>query len=47
MSLQEKLEALKDQTLAKIEEVTDLAVLNQIRVETLGKKVRLQKYYAG
>ena len=38
MSLQEKLEALKDQTLAKIEEVTDLAVLNQIRVETLGKK---------
>ena len=38
MSLQAKLEALKDETLAKIEAVTDLAALNQIRVETLGKK---------
>ncbi|MEQ3451879.1 phenylalanine--tRNA ligase subunit alpha [Enterococcus cecorum] len=38
MSLQEKLEALKQETLAKIEETKELAVLNQIRVETLGKK---------
>ena len=38
MSLQEKLEALKHETLAKIEAATDLVVLNQIRVETLGKK---------
>ena len=38
MSLQEKLEALKQETLAKIEETKELAILNQIRVETLGKK---------
>ncbi|CAI3310592.1 phenylalanine--tRNA ligase subunit alpha [Enterococcus cecorum] len=38
MSLQEKLEALKQETLAKIEETKELASLNQIRVETLGKK---------
>ena len=38
MSLQEKLEALKHETLAKIEETKELAALNQIRVETLGKK---------
>lgn len=38
MSLQEKLEALKQETLAKIEEAKELAILNQIRVETLGKK---------
>lgn len=38
MSLQEKLEALKHETLAKIEETKELAGLNQIRVETLGKK---------
>lgn len=38
MSLQKKLEALKQETLAKIEETKELAGLNQIRVETLGKK---------
>ena len=38
MSLQEKLEALKQETLAKIEETKELASLNQIRVETLGKR---------
>ena len=38
MSLQEKLEALKQETLAKIEETKELAGLNQIRVETLGRK---------
>lgn len=38
MSLQEKLEALKQETLAKIEETKELAGLNQIREETLGKK---------
>ena len=38
MSLQEKLETLKHETLAKIEETKELASLNQIRVETLGKK---------
>lgn len=38
MSLQEKLETLKQETLAKIEETKELASLNQIRVETLGKK---------
>ena len=38
MSLQEKLEALKTETAAKIAAASDLNVLNQIRVETLGKK---------
>jgi len=38
MSLQEKLEKLKEETLTKIESVKDLVDLNQIRVETLGKK---------
>lgn len=38
MSLQEKLEALKTATIEKIEAVEDLNHLNQIRVETLGKK---------
>ncbi len=38
MSLKDKLEALKTETDEKIQAATDLAVLNQIRVETLGKK---------
>lgn len=38
MSLQEQLEALKHETLNKINETIDLNLLNQIRVETLGKK---------
>ncbi|KAF1301153.1 MULTISPECIES: phenylalanine--tRNA ligase subunit alpha [Enterococcus] len=38
MSLQEQLEALKHETLNKINEAIDLNLLNQIRVETLGKK---------
>ncbi len=38
MSLQEKLETLQVETLAKIKEITDLKTLNQIRVEILGKK---------
>lgn len=38
MSLQEKLEALKTATIEKITVAEDLTVLNQIRVETLGKK---------
>ncbi len=38
MSLQEKLEALKEATVTKIAAAADLHSLNQIRVETLGKK---------
>lgn len=38
MSLRDKLEALKVETMEKIETVKDLIDLNQIRVETLGKK---------
>ena len=38
MSLQDKLETLKLATLAKIEDASDLKAVNQIRVETLGKK---------
>ncbi|MBS7576159.1 MULTISPECIES: phenylalanine--tRNA ligase subunit alpha [unclassified Enterococcus] len=38
MSLQEKLEALRDQTQAKLVQVKDLKSLNDLRIETLGKK---------
>ena len=38
MTVKAQLEALKDETLKKIEAVTNLTELNQIRVETLGKK---------
>ena len=38
MSLQDKLEALKQETVAKIDAAQDLKALNRIRVETLGKK---------
>lgn len=38
MVLKKKLEALKEQTMEKIKSVGDLKELNQIRVETLGKK---------
>ncbi|KAF1296617.1 phenylalanine--tRNA ligase subunit alpha [Enterococcus sp. JM4C] len=38
MSLQAQLESLKKETLEKISATDDLAQLNQIRVETLGKK---------
>lgn len=38
MSLQEKLESLREETLAQIESVSTLDGLNQIRVVTLGKK---------
>ncbi|MGX7243456.1 phenylalanine--tRNA ligase subunit alpha [Enterococcus quebecensis] len=38
MTLKAQLEALRDETLANIENVADLKALNQIRVETLGKK---------
>lgn len=38
MTLQAQLEALRDNTLKEIEQVATLKELNQIRVETLGKK---------
>ncbi|MDH6365008.1 phenylalanyl-tRNA synthetase alpha chain [Enterococcus sp. PF1-24] len=38
MSLQAKLEGLRNETLTKIEATSDLKTLNEIRVETLGKK---------
>ncbi|MEG0373247.1 phenylalanine--tRNA ligase subunit alpha [Enterococcus viikkiensis] len=38
MSLQEQLETLKSQTLAKIEAANELSIVEKIRVETLGKK---------
>lgn len=44
MSLQAKLESLKNETMEKIDNVNDLQALNQIRVETLGKKAQLQKF---
>ncbi len=47
MSLQEKLEKLKEETLIKIESVKDLVDLNQIRVETLGKKGPINEVLRG
>ncbi len=47
MSLQEKLEALQVETLAKIKEITDLKALNQIRVEILGKKGHITEVLRG
>ncbi|MCM6880722.1 phenylalanine--tRNA ligase subunit alpha [Enterococcus italicus] len=47
MSLQEKLEKLKEETLSKIESVKDLVDLNQIRVETLGKKGPINEVLRG
>lgn len=38
MSLQSQLEVLKDETLLKINQSSDLKTLNQLRVEVLGKK---------
>ncbi|MBO0440230.1 phenylalanine--tRNA ligase subunit alpha [Candidatus Enterococcus ikei] len=38
MTLKAQLEALRDETLTNIQNVSDLKALNQIRVETLGKK---------
>lgn len=38
MSMQEQLQALKEQTLADIQNAKDLTVLNDIRVNALGKK---------
>ena len=38
MSLQEKLESLKEVTLSKIKESRSINELNQIRVDVLGKK---------
>ena len=38
MTLQAQLEALRDNTLKGIAQVATLKELNQIRVETLGKK---------
>ncbi|WP_375180449.1 phenylalanine--tRNA ligase subunit alpha [Enterococcus rotai] len=38
MTLKAQLEALRDETLTNIQNVADLKALNQIRVETLGKK---------
>lgn len=38
MSLQQKLETLRDETQARLEQVKDLKSLNDLRIETLGKK---------
>lgn len=38
MSLQAQLESLKEATIIKIKQAQDVKELNQIRVETLGKK---------
>ncbi|AFM71375.1 hypothetical protein EHR_12540 [Enterococcus hirae ATCC 9790] len=45
MSLQAQLESLKEATIVKIATARDLKELNQIRVETLGKKDQSPKFY--
>ena len=42
--MKERLQAIKDETITKIENAGDMNVLNEIRVEILGKKENLQKY---
>ena len=44
MSLQEKLESLKEVTLSKIKESRSINELNQIRVDVLGKKDPSRKF---
>lgn len=44
--MKEKLEALKVEALAKLQEVMDPQVLNDLRVKYLGKKVSLQRFCA-
>ena len=45
MSLQAQLESLKEETIVKITAAQDLKELNQIRVETLGKKGPITEVY--
>lgn len=45
MSLQAQLESLKEATIIKIKQAQDLKELNQIRVETLGKKDQSLRSY--
>ncbi|WP_417638247.1 phenylalanine--tRNA ligase subunit alpha [Enterococcus faecalis] len=47
MTLQAQLEALRDNTLKEIAQVATLKELNQIRVETLGKKVPITEVLRG
>ena len=47
MDLQEQLEHLKKETLAKIEDVSNLDHLNDIRVNILGKKGPLTEILRG
>ena len=39
--MKERLEAIKEETIAKIKNAEDLNILNDIRVEILGKKGQL------
>ena len=42
--MKEKLEAIRKEAIAKMDEASSLDVLNEIRVSFLEKKVNLQKY---
>lgn len=44
--MEARLKELKQKALELIEEAKELKGLNDVRVAYLGKKVRLQKYYA-
>ena len=45
--MKERLEAIKEETIAKIKNAEDLNILNDIRVEILGKKGQLTEVLKG
>ena len=45
--MKERLQAIKDETITKIENAGDMNVLNEIRVEILGKKGKLTEVLKG
>ena len=45
--MKERLEAIREQAIAKIKEAKDISVLNDVRVEILGKKGQLTEVLKG
>ena len=45
--MKERLQAIKEETIAKIKNAEDMSILNNIRVEILGKKGQLTEVLKG
>ena len=45
--MKERLEAIREQAIAKIKDAKDISVLNDVRVEILGKKGELTEVLKG